>query len=90
MTKDSDARAPEPNLEQLAREKLSRVFGAEQAGHLFTQTLAAAKLTGIRTPDELYAFGDELSKHGGFEAAAGRLLTVAAVLRGASRPKSSS
>ncbi|HEX8705416.1 MAG TPA: hypothetical protein VF815_41670 [Myxococcaceae bacterium] len=90
MTKDRDARAPESDLAQFALEKLTRVFGPEQAERLFSQMLAATRLTAIRTPDDLYAFGDELSKRGGFEAAAGRLLTVAAVLRGASKPGQSS
>jgi hypothetical protein len=86
MTKDSEARAPEPPLAQLAMDKLTRVLGAAQAQRVFAQTLAAAQLTGIRTPDELYLFGDQLSTQGGFEAAVGRLLTVAAVIRGSSRP----
>jgi hypothetical protein len=90
MTKDREARAPESDFARFALEKLTRVFGAEQARRLFDQTLAEAQLTGIRTPEELYTFGDVLSKHGGFEAAAGRMLTVAAVLRGASHPSRSS
>jgi hypothetical protein len=84
MTKDSDAQAREPSLAQLAMDKLTRVLGAAQAQRVFARTLAAAQLTDIRTPDELYRFGDLLAKEGGFEAAVGRLLTVAAVIRGAS------
>jgi hypothetical protein len=87
MTKDSGARASEPSLAQLALDKLTRVLGAVQAQRVFGQTLAAAQLADIRTPDELYTFGDQLSKHGGFEAAVGRLLTVAAVIRGAANTR---
>jgi hypothetical protein len=84
MTKQGEPSVPQPDLAQLAREKLSRVIGAMQAQRVFAQALAAAKLTDIRTPDDLYRFGEQLAKQGGFEAAVGRLLTVAAVIRGAS------
>jgi hypothetical protein len=88
MTKDRGAPAQEPGLARLALEKLTRVLGAETAQRVYAQTLVAARLTDIQTPDELYVFGEQLSTQGGFEAALGRLLTVAAVIRGASRPGS--
>jgi hypothetical protein len=84
MKKGTDAPVPEPGLRELALDKLTRVLGAGQGQHAFNQALAAAQLTDIRTPEELYRFGDQLAKRGGFEAAVGRLLTVAAVMRGAS------
>jgi hypothetical protein len=85
MTKDGAAQAQGQGLAQLARDKLTRVLGAERAQSVFAQTLAAARLTDIRTPDDLYLFGEQLSTQGGFEAAVGRLLTVAAILRGSTR-----
>jgi hypothetical protein len=86
MTRGSDEQAQETELAQLAREKLTRVLGAARAQSVLAQTLAAARLTAIRTPDDLYLFGEQLSKQGGFEAAVGRILTVAAVIRGSTRP----
>lgn len=68
---------------KLALDKLTRVLGAAQGQRAFERTLAEAQLTDIRTPNELYTFGEHLAKVGGFEAAVGRLLTVAAVVRGA-------
>ena len=85
MTGAADATSEGPPLERFAFEKLTRVLGATHGRGVFDETLAAAGLTAIRTPDDLYAFGARLSKRSGFEAAIGSLLTVAAVLRGASR-----
>jgi hypothetical protein len=90
MTKPGDAQPAESSLAQLALDKLTRVLGAAQAQRVYAQTLAAIQLSDIRTPDELYTFGDQLSKGGGFEAAVGRLLTVAAVIRGASNANQAS
>ena len=86
MTAGRDESGPAPNLSQFALDKLTRVLGAGQAKHVFAQGLAAARLSDIRTPNDLSLFGEQLAKRGGFEAAVGRLLTVAAVIRGASKP----
>jgi len=87
MTPPHDAGPPPaPGLAQLALDKLTRVLGAEQGKRAFAQTLIAVGLTDLRTPNELYTFGEHLSKQGGFQAAVGRLLTVAAVIRGANNP----
>ncbi len=72
-----------PALEALARSKLSRVLGPELGARVFAEVLAAARLPGIATPDDLYAFSEALSGRGGFEAAVGAMLGVTAVLRGA-------
>lgn len=80
---DDTGPPPVSGLTQLALDKLTRVLGAEQGKRAFSQTLVAVRLTDLRTPNELYTFGEHLSKQGGFEAAVGRLLTVAAVIRGA-------
>jgi hypothetical protein len=87
MTRGGDEQSQETELAQLAREKLTRVLGAARARSVLAQTLAAARLTDIRTPDDLYLFGEQLSTQGGFEAAVGRILTVAAVIRGSTRPR---
>jgi hypothetical protein len=87
MTRGGDEQSQETELAQLAREKLTRVLGAARAQSVLAQTLAAARLTDIRTPDDLYLFGEQLSTQGGFEAAVGRILTVAAVIRGSTRPR---
>lgn len=87
MTPPRDTEPPPASgFAQLALDKLIRVLGAEQGKRAFAQTLIAVRLTDLRTPNELYTFGEHLSKQGGFEAAVGRLLTVAAVIRGANNP----
>jgi hypothetical protein len=72
-------------LGQLALEKLTRVLGPAHGKRAYDETMAALSLTEIATPDDLYRFGDHLYTQGGFHAAVGGLLTVAAVLRGARR-----
>jgi hypothetical protein len=70
-------------LEGLAREVLARVLGAAQGRRVFEETLLAMKLVDLASADDLYEFGDRLTARGGFEAAVCRLLSVAAVMRGA-------
>lgn len=79
---DSPPAVPE-SLAALARDKLARVLGEGNGHRVFGETLAAMKLDDLRSADELYAFGEHLTARGGFEAAVGRLLSVAAVMRGA-------
>lgn len=67
-------------------EKLSRVLGAARAQQLYAETLALLRLPELRTADDLHAFGEVLARKGGFEAAVGSMLCVAAVLRGAASP----
>lgn len=67
----------------LARDKLTRVLGAEAGERAFAETLQSMNRTSIDTADDLYAFGEKLALRGGFEAAVGRLLGVSAVMRGA-------
>ncbi len=70
-------------FQELAQAKLVRVLGPAQAAQVYAETLAAAGLTAIASADDLYRFATHLSKRGGFAAAVGGLLSVAAVLRGA-------
>lgn len=81
----SDVRQPLKELPfaQLAMEKLVRVLGESVAKRVYADTLREASLREIQTADDLYRFGDRLSMKGGFAAAVGALLTVAAVVRGA-------
>jgi hypothetical protein len=76
--------APGTALRDLALEKLTRVLGAERGRRVYDDVLAESGLAEVGTADELYAFSEFLSRRGGFEAAVGGLLGVAAVLRGAS------
>lgn len=84
MTDAPSDRAADPALRELALEKLTRVLGAARGRRVYDDVLAEAGLTEVRTPDDLYALSECLSRLGGFEAAVGGLLGVAAVLRGAS------
>jgi hypothetical protein len=70
-------------LAQLALEKLVRVLGPARGRRLFDDVLAELGLERLATPDDLYAFGQRLGARGGFEAAVGSLIEVAAVVRGA-------
>jgi hypothetical protein len=81
----SDVRQPlkELPLAKFAMEKLVRVLGDSLAKRVFADTLREAGLLEIQTADDLYRFGEKLSMKEGFAAAVGALLTVSAVIRGA-------
>jgi hypothetical protein len=83
MIESAHAAELRPTFAQFALEKLTRVLGPERGHHIYQETLEAVGLTDLRTADELHAFAQRLSSRGGFEAAVGGLLSVAAVLRGA-------
>jgi hypothetical protein len=83
MTGAASVEPPPPTHATFALETLTRVLGRERALRIYGDALAAAGLTDIRTADDLHAFGQHLSTCGGFEAAVGGMLSVAAVLRGA-------
>jgi hypothetical protein len=72
-----------PSHAEFALDKLTRVLGRERAQRVYRETMTSAALTDIHTPEDLHAFGQQLSTCGGFEAAVGGMLSVAAVLRGA-------
>jgi hypothetical protein len=77
------------SLEKLARTKLANVLGEARAQRIYGETIASLGMRELRTADDLYAFGELLATRGGFEAAVGGLLSVAAVVRGAQPRKSS-
>jgi hypothetical protein len=83
MTGAASVEHPSPTHAEFALEKLTRVLGRERALRIYRDTLAGAGLADIRTADDLHAFGQHLSTCGGFEAAVGGMLSVAALLRGA-------
>ena len=72
-----------PTYATFAQEKLTRVLGRDRAQRIYQDTLAEAGLADLRTADDLHAFGQQLSRSAGFEAAVGGLLSVAAIIRGA-------
>lgn len=85
MTAIGNAPAEQPTVyAELALDTLTRVLGVERARRIYADTLNSAALGELRTADDLYTFAQQLSTRGGFEAAVGGLLSVAAVLRGAS------
>lgn len=71
-------------LAQLALEKLTRVLGEARAQRVFEETIATLPAQKLHDADDLYGFGERLVERGGIEAAVGRLISVAAVVRGAS------
>lgn len=81
---DRSSLPAEPPLSELALDKLTRVLGDEKGRRVYGAVLLEAGLREIRTANDLYLFSERLSRHGGFEAAVGGMLGVAAVLRGAS------
>ena len=70
-------------FDEVALEKLRRVLGQEPASRLFSEVLREMKLDTLQTAEQLYAFGEAIAQRPGFEAAVGRLITIAAVVRGA-------
>ncbi len=76
------AAASEGELPELALSKMSNVLGDERAKELYQRIMSESGLA-LRSADELFAFGRELAKLGGFEAAVGAMLQVSAVMRGA-------
>jgi hypothetical protein len=78
-------RGPPQDLTEVAREKLRRVLGPAQGERVFAETLRSLGTDALHSPDALYEFGESISQRGGIEAAVGRLLCVAAVMRGSSQ-----
>ena len=73
-------------LQQLALQKMTAVLGAEHATALMQRTLTRLGISRISTAQELMQFSESLTSEGGFVAAVGAMLGVAAVLRGAAPP----
>lgn len=69
-------------LHAFALAKMSRVLGPDRARQLLARLLAQLELE-LRTPADLLRLSEAMTPLGGFEAAVGAMLGVAAVLRGA-------
>lgn len=82
MMGDVASKLDTEELEQIALKKMTPVLGAAAARGLMTRVLAEQRIA-LATPQDLYAFGQALSRLDGFEGAVGALVCVAAVMRGA-------
>lgn len=76
--------APHSEYMDLARTKLEKVLGAEEGRAMFSRTLRESSLESINSPDDLYTFSQQLAKQSGFASAIAAMLSLTAVLRGAS------
>jgi hypothetical protein len=83
MTGVAGVEQRQATLADFALEKLTRVLGGDRAQRIYLETLERSGLSDIRTAEDLDAFGQQLSTRSGFEAAVGEMLSVAAILRGA-------
>lgn len=83
MTDPSPSSPNADDLSALAVGKLTRVLGAERGPRVFAETLASAEMTVLKNADDLSLFAEALARRGGIEAAVAGLLSVAAVMRGA-------
>ena len=69
-------------LRRFALAKMANILGPERARQLLDRLLEELAIE-LRTPQELLHLSERMSQLGGFEAAVGAMLGVAAVLRGA-------
>ena len=72
----------ESELRRFALGKMANVLGPERARQLLDRLLAELGVE-LTTPQELLLLSERMTQLGGFEAAVGAMLGVAAVLRGA-------
>lgn len=69
--------------DRVALAKLSAVLGEARAAEVFASVLRELSLTTLGSADDLYAFAQHVSKKEGFVGALGALLSVHAVIHGA-------
>lgn len=69
-------------LRRFALAKMANILGPERARQLLDRLLGELGIE-LATPQELMMLSERMTKLGGFEAAIGAMLGVAAVLRGA-------
>lgn len=72
----------DPEYSEIALTKMTAVLGPTRAQSLLREICETNGIT-LATADELFEFGEALSRVGGFEGAVGALLTVRAIMRGA-------
>lgn len=70
------------DLHGFALAKMEKVLGPDRARQVLARTLEEHALA-LRTPEDLLTLSEVMTSYGGFEAAVGAMLGVAAVLRGA-------
>ncbi len=83
MTGAPDADVSTSEVHRFALGKMTKVLGPERA-RVLLERLSKELGTTLDTPQDLLRFSDAMARMGGFEAAVGAMLGVAAVLRGAS------
>lgn len=70
--------------DKVAREKLCSVLGREHGEAVMAQVMKQLGLTTLATPDDLYRFAQHVAQLDGFTAAVGALLSLHAIMHGAS------
>ena len=70
-------------LNALVRDKLERAFDREEADRVIRETLDKLGLASIENPDDLLAFGTELTRHEGLLGIIGGSIRVQARVHGA-------
>ncbi|WP_147444804.1 hypothetical protein [Corallococcus sp. CA053C] len=79
---------PSKDWHGVAVAKLTSVLGPARGSAALEEALRATGLTHITSADELHRFAQALVHAGGFAGAVGGLLSVHAVMHGASRSES--
>jgi hypothetical protein len=75
---------PPEHWERVALEKLTRVLGERSGRALYAEGLSALGLETVTSPQELHRLAQWLTLQPGFAATVGGLLSVHAVINGAS------
>lgn|GEM_PF-995388 len=78
----ADDKDPASELRRFALGKMSNILGPDRARVLLNRLIDELGIA-LETPQELLQLSERMSQLGGFEAAVGAMLGVAAVLRGA-------
>jgi hypothetical protein len=76
------------DLHELALTKLTNVLGQERAEAILDDALVRVGLERVKSPDDLHRLGQEILAQGGFAGAVGSLLSLMAVMRGATNKDS--
>jgi hypothetical protein len=81
---DGASRPKATPWDAVALEKLCSVLGPEHGALVMAQVMEQMGLPSLETPDDLYRFAQHVAKLEGFTAAVGALLSLHAVMHGAS------
>jgi hypothetical protein len=80
----TEPRAPRTEWDEIAASKLARVVGGVAAEEVRLRVLGELGMVRLESVDDLYRFARALAQQGGFAGAVGGLLSVHAVMHGAS------